>query len=192
MNKSLSVLIYALVWLVLVLVQSLFWAGNGPEAAFWHTPQNYYSLWMVDLYLIVLFYVNYYGIAPSFIRRRMFTPYIWLSMVFAVIGLMIPVVLYYAYHWSLPGMAPDVVPYSSLGVLGVMAVMAIGLAIRGVSEWVRLEKENKAMTQELANLRAEATQLRDELQRRPLPTTAKQPNLTPEVGGESFGLYKNL
>lgn len=167
MNKSLSFLIYALVWLVLVLVQSLLMSGSGANAAFWQSPQQYYSLWLVDVFLIILFYANYYIIAPKMIRRRLFYPYILLSLVFAIIGLFIPVVCYHAWHWTLPGYAPGTIPYSTLGAVGAIAVMAIGLSVRGVKEWINLEDEMKAgiitrdeMQQEIHKLQKENEELK--------------------------------
>ncbi|WP_373811073.1 hypothetical protein [Porphyromonas macacae] len=152
MNKSLSVLIYALVWVVLVLIQSLLLSGNGANVAFWQQPSRYYSVWFVDLYLIILFYANYYGFAVSFIRRRMFKQYVWLAVLAAVIGLLLPVIFYHAFHWTLPGTAPEAVPFSSLGAVGAIAVMAIGLAVRGVGEWVKLEAANKELKDEIQTL----------------------------------------
>ncbi len=158
-NKSGSVLIYASVWFVLVLAQTLILSGNGQNAAFWQSPIQYYSVWIVDLYLIALFYANYYFLTSYFIRQKLFRQYIWLSLVMAAIGLLLPIIFYYAFHWTLPGTEPNTVPFSALGGMGVIAVMALGLAVRGVSEWIRVSEKNTQQAQEIQNLKNQITNL---------------------------------
>ncbi len=169
-NKSGSVLIYASVWFILVLAQTLILSGNGRNAAFWQSPTQYYSVWMVDLYLIALFYANYYFFTSYFIRQKLFRQYIWLSLVAAAIGLLLPVIFYYAFHWTLPGTEPNTVPFSALGGMGVIAVMALGLAVRGVSEWIKVSEKNKVQAQEILNLKNLITDLQKNVNlQTPLP-----------------------
>ena len=61
----------------------------------------------------------------------------------------------------MPGVAEGTVPVSSLGVIGVVAAMAIGLSVRGLYEWDSLGQEVRALKEEKTKWEAE----RDELQR---------------------------
>lgn len=153
MNKSLSFLIYAGLWLLLVLAQTFLTSGAGDAPSVFAAPDRYYSIWVVDLYLILLFYANYYILAPKMIRRRLFAPYIGLVGVAALIGFLIPIILYAAWQWSMPGVPVGTMPMSLVGIVGAIAAMSIGLAVRSVLEWIRLEEQHKAELVELSSLR---------------------------------------
>lgn len=140
MNKSVSFLIYAGIWLLLVLVQTFITSATGEAPSVFAAPELYYSTWILDLYLILLFYLNYYLIVPRMIRRRLFLPYLGAVVVGALVGFLLPIVMYVAWQWTMPGTPVGTAPLSSIGVLGAVAAMSIGLAIRSVLEWVRLEQ----------------------------------------------------
>lgn len=140
MNKSVAFLIYSGIWLLLVLVQTFITSAAGDAPSVFVSPELYYSTWILDVYLIVLFYLNYYFIVPRMIRRRLFLPYLGAVAVASLIGFLIPIVLYVAWQWTMPGTPVGTAPLSSIGVLGSIAAMSVGLAIRSVLEWVRLEK----------------------------------------------------
>lgn len=152
MNKSLSFFVYAGLWLLLVLAQTFVTSGAGDAPSVFASPEHYYSIWAVDLYLILLFYANYYVFAPKMIRRRLFAPYIGLVAVAALIGFLIPIVLYSAWQWTMPGVPVGTMPLSLLGVIGAIAAMSLGLAVRSVLEWIKLEDQHKLEKSSLAEL----------------------------------------
>lgn len=187
MNKSLSVAVYAGVWLVLVLLQSFIISSSGlPEHSLWEDPRLYYSTWAVDFYLIILFYANYYAFAPKMIHRRLFRPYIWLVVLVALIGLALPIVLFGLLDWTMPGVPQGEMPISSLGVVGAVAVMAIGLSIRSLLEWVKLDGERTTVLVELTEAKERITKLETEMKLLGSAPTevAKQPH------SESLQEYK--
>lgn len=186
MNKSLSFAVYTGVWLVLVLLQSFIISSSGTyEHSLWRAPHLYYSTWVVDLYLIILFYANYYIFAPKMIHRRLFRPYIWLVVLMALIGLILPIVCYGLWDWTMPGTPFDEMPVSSLGVVGAVAVMAIGLSIRSLLEWIKLDGERMGIDSQLSEAKTRITELETELKRlsdtstqatkQPLPTNTQEP-----------------
>ena len=124
-------------------------------------PRLYYSTWFTDLYLVVIFYLNYFLLAPRLMRRRLFQPYLWMTLAAALIGFIIPILCYSLWDLTMPGVAEGTVPVSSLGVIGVVAAMAIGLSVRGLYEWDSLGQEVRALKEEKTKWDAE----RDELQR---------------------------
>ena len=80
-NRTISVSIYALVWLVLIILQTLVTTVQGtPEMSVFTNPRLYYSTWLTDLYLVVIFYLNYFFLAPRLMRRRLFQPYLWMTL----------------------------------------------------------------------------------------------------------------
>lgn len=141
MNKSLAFLIYSGIWLLLVLVQTFITSAMGDTPSVLMSPELYYSTWILDVYLIMLFYLNYYLIVPKMIRRRLFLPYFGVVVLASLVGFLLPIMLYVACQWTMPGTPVGIAPLSSVGVLGAVAAMSIGLAIRSVLEWVRLEKK---------------------------------------------------
>lgn len=153
MNKSLAVLIYSGIWILMVLVQTFVTSSSGDVPSVFVNPELYYSTWALDVYLILLFYLNYYVLVPKMIRRRLFLPYLGMVVVASLVGFLLPIVLYVAWQWSMPGVPTGVTPMSSIGILGAIAAMSIGLAIRSILEWVRLEQRLKECEQEVQSLR---------------------------------------
>ena len=82
----------------------------------------------------MIFYLNYFLLAPRLMRRRLFQPYLWMTLAAALIGFIIPILCYSLWDLTMPGVAEGTVPVSSLGVIGVVAAMAIGLSVRGLYE----------------------------------------------------------
>ena len=157
-NRTISVSIYALVWIVLIILQTLVTTVQGkPEMSVFTNPRLYYSTWLTDLYLVVIFYL----LAPRLMRRRLFQPYLWMTLAAALIGFIIPILSYSLWDLTMPGVAEGTVPVSSLGVIGVVAAMAIGLSVRGLYEWDSLGQEVRTLKEEKTKWDAE----RDELQR---------------------------
>ena len=163
-NRTISISVYASVWLVLILLQTLVTTMQGTEemSVFSH-PRLYISTWLTDLYLIVVFYLNYFLLAPRLMRRRLFQPYLWVVLVAALIGFIIPILCYLIWGLSMPGLAEDTVPLSSLGVIGVVAVMAIGLSVRGLYEWDNLGQEVHALREAEAQWQSEREELLQKL-----------------------------
>ena len=94
-NRTISVSIYALVWIVLIILQTLVTTVQGtPEMSVFTNPRLYYSTWLTDLYLVVIFYLNYFVLAPRLMRRRLFQPYLWMTLAAALIGFIIPILCY--------------------------------------------------------------------------------------------------
>ena len=67
----------------------------------------------------------------------------------------------------MPGFAPNAVPISSLGVIGAVAVIMIGLAVRGLLEWDALGVEHGELKEEILRLK---TQLEEERKASPAPS----------------------
>ena len=159
-NRTISISVYASVWLVLILLQTLVTTMQGTEemSVFSH-PRLYFSTWLTDLYLIVVFYLNYFLLAPRLMRCRLFQPYLWVVLVAALIGFILPILCYLVWGLSMPGLAEGTVPLSSLGVIGVVAVMAIGLSVRGLYEWDSLGQEVHALHEAEAQWQSEREEL---------------------------------
>ncbi len=152
MNKSLTALIYCLVWLLLIVVQSLFLENiHSDTLSFWSQPSAYYSVWVVDAYIIAVYYANYYLIAPSMIRRHLYRPYVVLSLGLAAIAMILPMVFHRAWQWTIPGTVPDSLPFYGTGFISAVAAIAVGLSVRGVREWVRLARQNANLEIALKN-----------------------------------------
>ncbi len=169
-NKTLSASIYAAVWLALVLIQTFVMSAQQGVPSVVQVPKLYYSTWCVDLYLIVLFYANYYGFAPKLFRRRLFTPYVWVVLVAVMLGVLIPIALYVLWGWTTPTTPAGQMPLSSLGALGAVAVISLSLAVRSILEWIHLDRgvvaqreREQALEAELALAKAEHARLTNEL-----------------------------
>ena len=160
-NRTISYALYAALWLILVILQTLLTPLLSPEEESVFTqPSLYYSTWLTDLYLVLIFYLNYYIFAPQLMRRRLFRSYLWLLVITALLGLMIPILCYSI--WGL-----NAVPISSLGVIGAVAVIMIGLAVRGLLEWDALGVENGELKEEILRLK---TQMEEERKASPTPS----------------------
>ena len=85
-DRSITFTVTASLWLLLILLQTLVTplVSQGIESVF-ARPSLYYSTWLTDLYLILLFYLNYYSFAPHLMRRRLFRSYLWLLAVSGLI-----------------------------------------------------------------------------------------------------------
>lgn len=164
-SRSISFSVYALVWLVLIVLQTLTTTIQGPASVSVFTaPELYYSTWLTDLYLILLFYANYYLIAPRLMRRRLFQAYLWIVVVAALVGLLLPLLCYILWGMTMPGFAEGVAPVSSLGVVGAVASIALGLCVRGLIEWSRLATLSDELQAEKEELEAENEQLHAKLE----------------------------
>ena len=167
-DRTISYALYAALWLILVILQTLLTPLLSPEEVSVFTqPSLYYSTWPTDLYLIQIFYLNYHIFAPQLMRRRLFRSYLWLLVITALLGLMIPILCYSIWGLTMPGFAPNSVPISSLGVIGAVAVIMIGLAVRGLLEWDALGVENGELKAEILRLK---TQLEEEHKASPTPS----------------------
>lgn len=164
-RTTISFSVYALLWLVLIILQTLTTTLQGSaEASVFHAPALYYSTWLTDLYLIFLFYLNYYVLAPRMMRQRLFRPYLWIVLIAALVGLLIPLLCYALWGWTMPGFAVDSAPISSLGVVGAVASIAIGLCVRGLIEWSALSQEVQLLQEEKETLTTERNTFREKLE----------------------------
>ena len=167
-DRTISYALYAALWLILVILQTLLTPLLSPEEVSVFTqPSLYYSTWLTDLYLVLIFYLNYYNFAPQMIRRRIFRSYHMLLVKTALLWLMIHILCYSVWGLTMPGFAPNAVPISSLGVIGAVAVIMIGLAVRGLLEWYALGVENGELKAEILRLK---TQLEEEHKASPTPS----------------------
>lgn len=185
-NRTISISVYASVWLVLILLQTLVTTMQGTEemSVFSH-PRLYFSTWITDLYLVVVFYLNYFLFAPRLMRRRLFQPYLWVVLVAALIGFIIPILCYLVWGLSIPGLAEGTVPLSSLGVIGVVATMAIGLSVRGLYEWDSLGQEVHALRKAEAQWQSEREELQQKLRAlQPHTTDSNHQVALPTTEGE--------
>lgn len=164
-DKRISVAIYSLVWLVLIFLQTLTTSLQElAEASVFRAPELYYSTWLTDLYLIGLFYLNYYVLAPRLIRQRLFRSYLWIVAIAAGVGLLIPLLCYSLWGLGMPGFAQGIAPVSSLGVAGSVASIAIGLCVRAIIEWDQLNQDIELLQGERDHLRSERDLLRSKLE----------------------------
>lgn len=175
MKGSISWLVYLVAWLVLMLVQSLL-IGNGSATAehFWVAPSHYLSTWMLDFFLIGLFYLNYYMVSRSMMQRRHFAAYAVFTVVMALFALFIPIICKSLFGWRTPTQDLMEVTGSWVGAVGVVSVVAIGLAMRAVREWLSLLAKNKEQTTELQRLKSELNILKAQMQITPTETTPEQ------------------
>lgn len=149
-NKKISsALIYLAISALLVILQvSLIGLYSGVDSIFRNLP-IYYSLLVIDFYMIVLFFVNYYIIAPYMIRRALYKQYALLSLFLGGLGFLLPILFYSIWAWSLPGLAKDAIPFSEFAFIGPIAVMSIGLSIRAISEWAAMSDNDAAQEKEI-------------------------------------------
>ncbi len=159
MNKIISFFVSLVLWLLLVALQTYTIAYQGNVANAFAAPELYYSVWLVDLYLIILYYANYYLIAPMMIRRKLFRPYIYIVIVAMLIGFLIPVALFYAHNLTTPNTAPGQTPISLIGIVGALGVIAVGLALRSVKEWSKLEPQKKELKENLAKIEEQRSEI---------------------------------
>ena len=156
--KSYSWLIYLIAWLVIVLIQSVLVGQSVTTAAnFWEAPSYYLSTWLLDIFLILIFYLNYYYVAGHMMRRRHFGGYIAFVVLVAVVALFMPILCKALFGWRTPTQDLPFVTVSWSGAIGAVTVITIGLAVRALLEWLKLNKLTAEQREELIKLRNEVT-----------------------------------
>ncbi len=159
MNRIISFFVSLLFWVLLVVAQTFLFSFQGNAASALDMPELYYSVWCLDLYLIILYYINYYIIAPMMIRRKLFRPYIFITAISMGVGFAIPYVLYHINGWTMPATPPNQAPISLVGIVGALGVIAVGLALRSVSEWAKFEPQKKEVKANLATIEEQKLQI---------------------------------
>lgn len=157
-TKSYSWLIYLAAWLVIVLIQSILIGQSSTMAkSFWQAPSHYLSTWLLDIFLIAIFYLNYYYVAGHMMRRRHFGGYIAFVVIVAVVALFMPILCKALFGWRTPTQDLPFVTVSWSGAIGAVTVITIGLAVRALLEWLKLNKLTAEQREELIKLRNEVT-----------------------------------
>ena len=160
-TKSYSWLIYLAAWLVIVLIQSILIGQSSTMAkSFWQAPSHYLSTWLLDIFLIAIFYLNYYYVAGHMMRRRHFGGYIAFVVIVAVVALFMPILCKALFGWRTPTQDLPFVTISWSGAIGAVTVITIGLAVRALLEWLKLNKLSTEQREELIKLRNEVTSLK--------------------------------
>ncbi len=157
-TKSYSWLIYLAAWLVIVLIQSILIGQSSTMAkSFWQEPSHYLSTWLLDIFLVAIFYLNYYYVAGHMMRRRHFGGYIAFVVIVAVVALFMPILCKALFGWRTPTQDLPFVTVSWSGAIGAVTVITIGLAVRALLEWLKLNKLTAEQREELIKLRNEVT-----------------------------------
>lgn len=157
-TKSYSWLIYLVAWLVIVLIQSILIGQSSTMAkSFWQEPSHYLSTWLLDIFLVAIFYLNYYYVAGHMMRRRHFGGYIAFVVIVAVVALFMPILCKALFGWRTPTQDLPFVTVSWSGAIGAVTVITIGLAVRALLEWLKLNKLTAEQREELIKLRNEVT-----------------------------------
>ena len=157
-TKSYSWLIYLVAWLVIVLIQSILIGQSSTMAkSFWQEPSHYLSTWLLDIFLVAIFYLNYYYVAGHMMRRRHFGGYIAFVVIVAVVALFMPILCKALFGWRTPTQDLPFVTVSWSGAIGAVTVITIGLAVRAILEWLKLNKLTAEQREELIKLRNEVT-----------------------------------
>lgn len=160
-TKSYTWLIYLAAWLVIVLIQSILIGQSSTMAkSFFQAPSHYLSTWLLDIFLILIFYLNYYYIAGHMMRRRHFGGYIAFVVIVAVVALFMPILCKALFGWRTPTQDLPFVTISWSGAIGAVTVITIGLAVRALLEWLKLNKLSTEQREELIKLRNEVTSLK--------------------------------
>lgn len=160
-TKSYSWLIYLAAWLVIVLIQSILIGQSSTMAkSFVQAPSHYLSTWLLDIFLILIFYLNYYYVAGHMMRRRHFGGYIAFVVIVAVVALFMPILCKALFGWRTPTQDLPFVTISWSGAIGAVTVITIGLAVRALLEWLKLNKLSTEQREELIKLRNEVTSLK--------------------------------
>lgn len=162
-GRYISWIIYILIWPVLILLHSFF-PGGGSDAIpfFWSSPKSYYSTWLLDVLLVVIWYLNYYGFAPLFIKKRMYGGYIVITIICMVVCAFLQKILFFTNGWETPTEAQN--PSISLfGAFAALAIMAVGLSVRGIRNWIKYEDKCKDLEKVCQNNELTITQLKTEI-----------------------------
>lgn len=125
--------------------------------SFWQEPSHYLSTWLLDIFLIAVFYLNYYYVAGHMMRRRHFGGYIAFVVIVAVVALFMPILCKALFGWRTPTQDLPFVTVSWSGAIGAVTVITIGLAVRALLEWLKLNKLTAEQREELIKLRNEVT-----------------------------------
>lgn len=187
-TKSYSWLIYLAAWLVIVLIQSILIGQSSTMAkSFWQEPSHYLSTWLLDIFLIAVFYLNYYYVAGHMMRRRHFGGYIAFVVIVAVVALFMPILCKALFGWRTPTQDLPFVTVSWSGAIGAVTVITIGLAVRALLEWLKLNKLTAEQREELIKLRNEVTSHKMQAKSDAVqpttevtPTTAELPSQEPK------------
>lgn len=187
-TKSYSWLIYLVAWLVIVLIQSILIGQSSTMAkSFWQEPSHYLSTWLLDIFLIAVFYLNYYYVAGHMMRRRHFGGYIAFVVIVAVVALFMPILCKALFGWRTPTQDLPFVTVSWSGAIGAVTVITIGLAVRALLEWLKLNKLTAEQREELIKLRNEVTSHKMQAKSDTIkpttevtPTTAELPSQEPK------------
>lgn len=176
-TKSYTWLIYLIAWLVIVLIQSILIGQSSTMAkSFVQAPSHYLSTWLLDIFLIAIFYLNYYYIAGHMMRRRHFGGYVAFVVIVAVVALFMPILCKALFGWRTPTQDLPFVTISWSGAIGAVTVITIGLAVRALLEWLKLNKLSAEQREELIKLRNEVTSLKMQAKRDTVkPTTVATP-----------------
>ncbi len=181
MNKIVSFLVTLFLWVLLVVLQciTISYQGGFPNAL--EQPELYYSIWGVDLYLIVLFYTHYYVFAPLMIRRRLFKTYGLLTFATMILGFLVPIILFTFLGWTMPDVREGQMPIDLIGVIGSLFIASLALALRSVREWMSFEpkkKEMKANLDRIDELKAQAVVLKNQILEQKTEKTALEKRIT--------------
>ena len=151
--------IYLVAWIIIMLIQSVAIGSSSPLTShFWQTPRGYYSVWLTDLYLILIFYLNYYLLSRRLFGKRAFKPYLIFVALATILGLFLPMILHALFGWGSPADPQGKVGLSTLGGAGTLAVISVGLSLRAVKEWIALADKTKAQE---ATLRKQEALIRE-------------------------------
>lgn len=187
-TKSYSWLIYLAAWLVIVLIQSILIGQSSTMAkSFFQAPSHYLSTWLLDIFLIAIFYLNYYYVAGHMMRRRHFGGYIAFVVIVAVVALFMPILCKALFGWRTPTQDLPFVTVSWSGAIGAVTVITIGLAVRALLEWLKLNKLTAEQREELIKLRNEVISHKMQAKSETIkpttevtPTTAELPSQEPK------------
>ena len=115
-------------------------------------------------------------------RRRHFGGYVAFVLIVAVVALFMPILCKALFGWRTPTHDLPFVTISWSGAIGAVTVITIGLAVRALLEWLKLNKLSTEQREELIKLRNEVTSLKmqaksDTVKPTPMatPTTAELP-----------------
>lgn len=119
------------------------------------------------------------------IRHRLFSQYVALAIIISAIALALPIVFYHAWKWTIPGITDGHIPIYFSGFIASIAAITVGLSVRGVREWIRLDKQNsdlrialnkKTISYERAEARLRSLQKPIGTQQKPSSQTTDMPS----------------
>lgn len=159
-KQNLSIILSIVVWFVLMLSHSFVIGAESKDIPyFWQDVSKYLSIWILDLLVIGTWYLNFHLLAPKLIRQRQFVAYVIIVLLFMVLGLFLPLVLYHILGWEMP-IEGGGARVSLYGCMVMLLVFAVGLSVRSLITWIRLQMEvndlklkNRTLESELVHLR---------------------------------------